>query len=371
MLAVASISARLLAEVAAEEGHRVIALDLFGDEDTRRASTEWLPIGSPSSMRIDGALLLDTLAALARRVDVEGWVIGSGFEGQTELLAEAAAMLPLFGTAPANVQRLRDPQAFFAALDRHRIEHPAVQHTMLTDAAGWLAKDAGGCGGWQVRGASAGVALVPGHYFQREAAGVPMSATFVANGRDAVVLGFNRQLVCRMGTRPFVYCGVVGPVPMDGAVAERIEAAVRTLATEFDLRGLGSLDFMLDGDAFAVLEVNPRPPASIALYRNQRPMQAHLRACRESVLPGRVRPAHAKMRGSEIVFAQRALQLDEAAARSIAAQPQCHDLPHAGSVFAVGDPLCSVSAQGHSVDSVVAQLANRRDAVLNRLERQR
>ena len=78
MLAVASISARLLAEVASDEGHRVIALDLFGDDDTRRATAQWWPIGLPSSMRIEGPKLLDALADLARCGDVEGWVIGSG-----------------------------------------------------------------------------------------------------------------------------------------------------------------------------------------------------------------------------------------------------------------------------------------------------
>ena len=104
-------------------------------------------------MRIDGERLLDALGALAQRGDVEGWVIGSGFEGQTELLAEASAVLPLFGTAASNVKRVRDPQAFFAALDRHGIAHPAVQHSALDDATGWLVKDSGGCGGWQVRAA--------------------------------------------------------------------------------------------------------------------------------------------------------------------------------------------------------------------------
>ena len=84
MLAVASISARLLAEIAAEEGHRVIALDLFGDDDTRGFSSQWLRIGGPSPMRIDGERLLDALGALAPPGDGEGWLTGSGFEGQTE-----------------------------------------------------------------------------------------------------------------------------------------------------------------------------------------------------------------------------------------------------------------------------------------------
>lgn len=373
MLALASLSARSLAEVAAQEGHRVIALDLFGDADTRRASALWLPIGSPSSMRIDGEHLLAALEKIKLRGDVDGIVIGSGFEGRSALLGEAAALLPLFGTAANEVQRVRDPQVFFAALDRHRIEHPAVQHAPLAEAAGWLVKDAGGCGGWQVRAAEAARALAPGHYFQRKSAGVPMSATYVANGRDAVVLGFNRQLVRSIvtgaGARPFVFCGVVGPLPLAAALALRVEGAVRAVTAEFELRGLGSLDFLLDGEAFAVLEVNPRPPASLALYRDRQPLQLHLRACREGGLPESTHATTTKVNGTEIVFARRALQFDAAAAREIAAQPQCHDLPRAGSTFAVGDPLCSVSAEGGGVEEVVALLARRRDAMLNRLER--
>jgi len=156
---------------------------------------------------------------------------------------------------------------------------------------------------------------------------------------------------------------------MDGAVALRIEAAVRALAAEYGLRGLGSLDFMLDGDSFAVLEVNPRAPASLALYRDRSPLKAHLRACREAVLPERMRPAPTVVRGCEVVFTPHALRLGESAARGIAAMAQCHDLPRAGCLFAVGDPLCSVSAQGAGVDEVVALLASRRQVVLNLLER--
>ncbi len=366
MLAVASISARLLAEIAAEEGHGVVALDLFGDDDTRRASGQWLRIGPASSMRIDGARLLETLAGLAARREVDGWVIGSGFEGLPDLLAEADTLLPRWGTAAADMRRVRNPQIFFSALDRHGIAHPDVQHAALVDATGWLIKDAGGCGGWQVRAASAGTAPPPGQYFQRQVQGTPMSATFVANGHDAVVLGINQQLVRAIGARPYVFCGVVGPLALPAALADRVDLAGRALAAEFQLQGLGSLDFMLDGATFTVLEVNPRPPASVALYRDRQPMCAHLRACRDGELP--VRESWPKVHGTEIVFARQPLRLGRAAARELAAQAQCHDLPRAGSVFAIGDPLCSVSAQGGSAEAVVALLAQRRDAVLARSE---
>jgi uncharacterized protein len=369
-LAVAAISARLLAEATQQAGHTAVALDLFGDQDTQRACTQWLPIGDPASMRIDGPRLLAALAELARGGEVAGWIAGSGFEGQIDLLERGAALLPLIGTAPAVVRRVREAQSFFSALDRHGVAHPPVRYAAPLDSTGWLAKDSGGCGGWQVRAASslAGKPLPQGVYFQREVAGLPMSATFVANGHDARVLGFNRQIVRRFGAQPFVFCGVVGPLALDAALARELGDVARTLAAEFGLRGLGSLDFMLDGDAVAVLEVNPRPPASLALYLDRLPMQAHLRACLNSELSTAAKRSTGPVRGSEIVFARSPLRLGDAAVRELAAWPQCHDLPRAGSAFAAGDPLCSLTAQAGSADEVIALLAAGREALLAHLE---
>src|SRR6478735_12353623 len=112
VLAVAALSARVMAEAAANDGFDVIALDLFGDEDTRRASSQWLPIGEPAEMRINPALVLPALQALAQRGDVIGWVAGGGFDGLPDVLEQGTAALPLLGTAAPAVRRVRDPAEF-------------------------------------------------------------------------------------------------------------------------------------------------------------------------------------------------------------------------------------------------------------------
>jgi len=66
---------------------------------------------------MDRAALLAALAALRARGDVAGWVAGSGFEAQLELLAEAAGVLPLLGNSPETVRRARSPAAFADLLD--------------------------------------------------------------------------------------------------------------------------------------------------------------------------------------------------------------------------------------------------------------
>ena len=379
VLAVAAISARMLAEAAAADGFGVVALDLFGDLDTRRACTQWWPIGEPGRLHIDADRLLSALAMLAAReqsAEVVGWIAGSGFEGRPDLLARGAALLPLIGTPADALRRVRDPQLFFDALDAQGIAHPPVLTTAPADATGWLVKDAGGCGGWHIRRAAPHEAVQPPHYVQREVPGRPMSATFIANGSSAVVLGFNQLIVRPVLARPFVYCGAVGPVALPPAVADAVTAAVRALAASFGLRGLGSLVFMLDGDQVQVLEVNPRPPASMALYSGNghpaasNPIVAdHVRACLQGVLPQRqVLTASATVRGTEIVFAPRRLWLSESAAQRLAGHHACHDLPASAQQFDVGDPLCSVSASGTSAEQARALLDRGREAVYQTLE---
>jgi uncharacterized protein len=387
LIAVAAISARMLAEAARDDGFDVVALDLFGDADTRRACSQWLPIGRPGRLHIDDALALSALGSLAQR-GVQGWIAGSGFEGRPDLLERGAALLPLIGTTPDAVRRVRNPRTFFDFLDAQGIAHPPVRMTAPADGAAWLVKDASACGGWHIRRA----APQPGElsrepesvlgqrYFQREMQGAPMSATFIGNGSDACVLGFNRLIVRRLGIWPFVFCGVVGPVPLPDGVAARLKAAVRAIAAAFSLRGLGSLDFMLDSDAFGVLELNPRPPASMALYGRRYfqsgsqgapcgAVAAHVRACLTDELPPpAAHVANDRVQGNEIVFAPRSLSIDELAARRLAERADCHDLPSGAMHFARGDPICSVSAAGADAERVHALLDLGRKAVHQSLE---
>jgi predicted ATP-grasp superfamily ATP-dependent carboligase len=128
---------------------------------------------------------------------------------------------------------------------------------------------------------------------------------------------------------------------------------------------------MLDGERVSVLEVNARPPASMALYPDvggAGVMRAHLRACLHDELPHDPQRPAGRVGGTEIVFAPRALRLDDAAAAALASWPGAHDVPHAGTHFGAGDPLCSVTASGPDADSVKIALARQRDAVLQQLE---
>ncbi len=373
-IAVAAISARALAEAAAREGFGVVALDVFGDLDTGRAATRWQSIGAPQTLQIDGTLLLDALDRIARDDEAQGWIAGSGFEGQPDLLAAADRRLPLIGNNAATVRRVRDPHAFFGALDAHGVAYPPVRFDAPADARGWLRKDFAGCGGRQVqRAETAGTeALGATQYLQRWHDGAPMSATFIADGHRARLLGNNLQLSREVGQAPFAWRGVIGPLPLSDAVQLQVMAALQALVGAFGLRGLCSLDFLLrePGPRVEVLEVNPRPPASLDLYaaHGLPVIDAHLRACDSGGLDAVPTMPALVPRGLAVLFARRDMMLGPAAAQWLAAQPHVHDVPSRAASFLAHAPVCSISAAGDDIAAVQDQLQQRADALLGALE---
>lgn len=382
VLVVAALSARLLARSARRAGWRVIALDLFGDSDTREAADAWHPIGDAATLQLDP---LRTYAALERAsgiAGVIGWIAGSGFEACPQLLQASLPGLPLLGNPPHAFDAVRRPARFFATLAAHGIAFPETRMQAPLETAGWLRKDARGTGGWHIRHAETHLDQFdepdPDVYFQRHCRGRSMSALFVANGSSAIVLGINEQIVVpeRSQSRnqprsqprghPFTWRGAIGPVPVSANLAHKVQHAVQAIVAHSGLVGLNSLDFLVDGERFFVLEVNPRPSATMALYEDETlpPLVAlHVRACRGEALGLALQgPRVARVRGSLVVFARTAHTVSPAFVAEAWRRGWCHDIPVAGSAIAAGTPLCSVSVDcppGSSADTVRAALAAR------------
>lgn len=371
-LALAATSARSLVECAHAAGLRAVALDVFGDLDTCRLAESCIPIAG-AGLAMDRAALLAALAALRARGDVAGWVAGSGFEAQLELLAEAAGVLPLLGNSPETVRRARSPAAFADLLDALGIAHPEFSAAPPANPRGWLVKDAHACGGWHVRPAE--TVAVPGSgagiHYQRRIEGEPHACLFLAAADAIHVVGFSRQIVRALGRRPHVYRGSVGPVALPAAAQAEMREAALKLSRALGLVGLNGIDFMLDAAGRPwLLELNPRPTAALQLFDTAYAgglLRAHIDACagRPIAAP---EPADEVVRGFETVFARRAGQVDAAAAAWLAAQPWCCDIPQPGTRHAWGDPLCTVRAEGASEAAVRACLSERRRTVGTRLQ---
>jgi predicted ATP-grasp superfamily ATP-dependent carboligase len=286
-------------------------------------------------------------------------VYGSGFEGRLGLLSRLLAGRKLFGNSPAVVAAVRDPLRLFPLLDRLGIPHPEVRLLPPSDPSGWLVKSPGGSGGNHVRHADARSPRA-GEYYQRLMPGRTCSALLLADGRRACVLGFNEQWnsPARPGL-PYLYGGAVGNIPMPAAVEAEVRNRVDALVDATGLVGLNGVDFLLDGAGWSLLELNPRPTATMELYDpdyHRGLFDLHLDACL-GTLPSAAAPS-GSARASTIVHATSAWEVRD----DFGFPDWCRDLPQPGTRFATGDPVCTVFAEAGNADRATTLVRERQRA---------
>lgn len=333
---------------------RTVALDHFADTDTRLAA-EFTHAVARKRGGFDRKRLLAAAARLAPP-DTYPLVFGSGLDSCPGMLEELVKKRRLIGNAP-HVQRLfREPSRFFRLLRQLDIAHPEVRFDRPPDPHRWLIKSGCSEGGKRVRFCAHDCT---GHrdYYQRRLPGSAFSALFLADGQRAEILGFNTLWSVSRPEFPYLFVGAINVAPLNQDQQQRISAALARLVEAGELRGLNSLDFMLDdhGEPL-VLEINARPSATMALYDEDYPdglLAAHIRACRGRIETGD-RPA-STFRAFRVIFSPARLTM----ASLPSWPPWCSDLPASGSVVAKGQPLCTVRAEGNSAEAVRALLETR------------
>lgn len=355
-LAVVGLSARWLAEAARDSGWSTVhALDAFGDRDTQDVAARWWDIGAADEVSVDPQRLEAALASLAGDPSVQGWIDGPGCEAWlcgpgTET---TPASLPRWGAPRDAIRRLRNAELWLQALDRLDLPHPESRLDPPSDRVGWLRKDlmsSGGQGVLQAAGASR--SRGPGVHWQRQAQGQPWSLCFVAGVDGIRVLGAQRLLHAPVADRPWAFIGLQGPEPMPPAVFAAWSRAASELSRWAGLRGLASLDGLIDAQTgrWQLLELNPRPSASLQLYRPWPVLRWHVEACLGGGLPElpNERPAPRLWR---IVHAPRAMWVDPEdlaswcpAGNDARHLLRVHDRPDGSARrWPAGAPLCSLS----------------------------
>jgi len=358
LLLVAARSARGLVAAAGRAGFAALAVDLFGDDDTVAMAAASRRIGG---LTVRGVTRAFEALLAAREGDVAGLVLGSGFEHRPGVVAALSARFGLLGNAAEVVARAKHPFAFAALCRDAGVPHPQVRragHGLLggdglEDGAGWLLKRRGASGGAHVR-AAPGVAPSPGWYAQRRVLGRAVSACFVADGTRAVVLGFSAQWSDSAAGAAFRYGGAVRPA---GARFEaEMAGAVGRLTRALGLVGLNSADFLVGKEEFHVIEINPRPGASLDVFADALPMRLHVEACR-----GRLLGAAPILHGAQAAALAYA-GCDGVLARGFAWPYWAADRQRAGRVRE-GMPFCTATA-GAARPEAARRLARARAAAL-------
>ena len=359
----------MLATSAQRGGYDIAVLDLFNDLDTRRIATRSQKVAGHEQglARFATHALLEAASRLAPDHAYPGLVYGSGFEDDTESLSELARGRRLFGNDIGTIQLIKDPLRFFSLLKKWAISHPEISLTRPADTIGWLVKKIGGSGGAHVIAAEQIAGDATNRYYQRFIEGKNYSVSFLANRERARIVGCNEAWSIALGDWPYCYLGAINYVPLPRAMAERIQRDLDTIVQATGLVGMNGMDFIVDGDDYFVIEVNPRPSGTLDLYDADCPeglFHWHLQAS-DGALPDRLFD-RTTIRAHAVVYAMQSLQLD----RAVQWPDWCSDLPEPGSVFAPRMPVCMVHADGDDHEKVKALIRARREIILSLVEQQ-
>jgi len=340
---IVALSGRALARSAHAAMIPVTVLDVFCDTDTQVWANTTGCIGDVSN-GIDDQRLLTLADGLCPPRHCSGLVYGAGFESRPQVLSVLSEKRKLFGNAPEVLAEICTPKHFFTTLERLGVPFPTLCFQYPPDPDGWLAKRAGTSGGAHVQPARRVIGQ-DGYYYQREAPGRVMSILFLANGREVNIVGVSEQWNSGAEDTPYRYGGAVSHQCISNTLHHNFRQLVCALTLQWKLRGLNSVDLVVDGDDFQVLEVNARPTATAELYdfeSDESLFRQHLDACCGSTLNYRGNPE--RMYAHRLVYAECDLHVPY----HFTWPNWCSDRPMAGSDIRRGEPVCTVHASGNS-----------------------
>ncbi|MCI0598336.1 MAG: ATP-grasp domain-containing protein [Beijerinckiaceae bacterium] len=278
---IAAASGRALAQAARRAGYRPLVADFFDDADTRElcAANVLVEAGLETGFSVE--TLIPALESLTGHEAPCGLVYGAGFEDRPELLEALSTRWTLLGNSPEAVRRVKDPQRLAGLCASLRIPHPEVTMRLPAGHRHWLAKRAGGSGGTHVAPAAAIRAEGEKIYYQRLTAGEPISIQFLADGNRTQVIGVCRQWVTPAPGEPYRFGGILRPANLPPGMEDQLRQAAKAVTIACGLRGLNSIDFLVDESAYTLIEINPRPGAALDIFEGEKGslFQAHLNAC--------------------------------------------------------------------------------------------
>ncbi|HEY0907579.1 MAG TPA: ATP-grasp domain-containing protein [Methylophilus sp.] len=349
-LAIISLSARVYTQMARREGHVVLAIDAYADQDTRRAAQQYY--ACPSLAHLDETTFSQLLAVLAQ-AQVEAVLVGSGFEHQVDYYGRLCQQFNVLGNPPEIYQTLKDPLALQRLCQQAQLLTPAVRLQPPAEG-GWLQKQAGACGGahvsWHVPGGQTRPNDGLPQYYQRWQPGVAVGGLLLGDGQQQHLLGvhwlYQRQ-------QDFAYAGA--RLCQEDALQVAMQQVVESLSPHVSLLGLNSIDAVWDQQQLHVLEINPRLSASLRLYADAGLIGRHIRACKQQaearMLPVSGHACHL------VLYARQALHVTD-----WPWPDWLEDVP-AVPVVEAGQPLCSLFAAAESEQAVNAALSEKINAL--------
>ena len=377
-----------MADSASRAGWDVHAADLFCDLDLQAIAKVAVPVAHGTDDAATG-YPWSLITAAEDFPPSTAWCYTGAIENHPDLIDAIARVRPLAGNPSDVVRRLRDPAELAPAASAAGLSFPETLSSpdgVPLDGT-WLIKPLAGAGGRGIRRWTRAVAdqtmpratkanQLP--IWQRYTTGTPLSASFCFSEGATRLLGVSRQLIgepwCHAG--PFAWCGAValqtasGRTDTDPLVAS-LERLGGVLAERFRPVGLVGVDLVADAAAsITVIEVNPRPTASMELFERSGSGSIaadHLAACGfatpSAITLEQPLPLPASTWAKAVLFATEPTPVSQSLIDCLTREtspwtqadrgwPALADIPRPGQTIATGAPVVTIFATGTNDDAL-------------------
>jgi uncharacterized protein len=350
---IAAISGRSLAAAAKRAGFRPLVADLFNDADTLALADRAAKLSGSLQAGINESEVVETLVRLAGGDKPIAVVCGSGFERKPEMVEAISRKFSVAGNSAKTIRLVKDPISLLRLCSDLKIPHPDIRFDSPEHPRDWLTKLIGGAGGSHVKPAN-GDASGHEHYFQRFIPGRNLSALFLADRNKAHIIGFSRQWSSPSKTTPYRYGGAVRLRRHDREKTVVIGDWLTALTLRTGLAGLCSADFIDGNCGLHLIEINPRPGATLDIFDcEETPLiREHLRAVMGCSIS---RPTYNGSAASAIAYTARAIS----AFAHVAWPAMTADHQMSGTALAAGDPVCTVFATADSATAAMRAVKSR------------
>lgn len=338
-------SGRMLAQLAYKNSLSALVIDQFADADTQYYARDFVQVPSLAKEH-----LIPAIDYFVQCYGVIHAIYGSGFETYPDSLTYLNNRLVVLGNSPDTFIKLLDKRTFFSTLDDLKIPYPETTFDPPDSAVDWLVKPMRGQGGVGVMRYQPDRELATDDYFQKYQPGASYSVLFLTNGQQSQVIGFNRQWTIDLSEyQPFIFSGIINSCDLLTEQKALVTGWLMQLGPILCLKGLNSLDFICSGKQSYLLEINPRPSASMQLYDDNLLIR-HIQSIQGCLSVNRV--DQSGYAAYQVVYAERDIKIPE----SFNWPDGCLDLPEPGALIRTGQPICSMIAHQNNAQSVLQAL---------------
>ncbi|OLS11987.1 MAG: hypothetical protein RBG13Loki_4396 [Promethearchaeota archaeon CR_4] len=289
---IVGFNSRPIAKSLHSAGFSTFAVDFFGDWDLVPVTDDFTAVApfleqggtiQGNSQRNFQEIMVDLAAAMVKKhPQIQGCLLGSGFDDRSDLVEDLNSITPLIGTNVKGLKVARDFQevrriAIEAGFQIPKTISVTHRHAFTEIPLPWVLTPKHSSGGLSKR-----LIHTPGDLQKEQdllseigedlvveefVTGYPMSCAFIKTGETVKIVAINDQIIGDPSCNPpgvFYYCGNVTPTRAPEFIVRQAHLCCQRLAELLPVQGINGIDFVGTADGIYFMEVNPRIPGSLA-----------------------------------------------------------------------------------------------------------